>query len=35
LEIKRDPYFLRLRSRVEDMVRAQHHNHLADAAPTA
>jgi len=35
LEVKRDPPFLRLRSRVEDMVRAHHHNHLAGAAPTA
>jgi NitT/TauT family transport system ATP-binding protein len=35
LVVKRDPQFLRLRSRVEDMVRAQHHNHVARAAPTA
>jgi NitT/TauT family transport system ATP-binding protein len=35
LEVKRNPGFLRLRSRVEDMVRAQHHNNLAGAAPTA
>jgi NitT/TauT family transport system ATP-binding protein len=36
LETKRDQRFLRLRGRVEDMVRAQHHSHLAGtAAPTA
>ena len=35
LEVKRNLPVLRLRSRVEDMVRAHHHNHLAGAAPTA
>jgi len=34
LEIKRDPRFLQLRSRVEDMVRAQHRNHLAATTAT-
>jgi len=29
LELKRDPVFLALRSRVEDLVRAQHRKHLA------
>jgi NitT/TauT family transport system ATP-binding protein len=33
LEVKRDQRFLGLRSRVEDMVRAQHHNHLGGRAP--